>query len=157
MRFSNDGSSWDAWVTYAVTQAWTLTAGDGTKTVYGEFKDAAGNTLADDDDINLDTTFPTGSFVINNDDECTSLVDVTLNNSVSGAAEMRFSNDGSSWDAWVTYAVTQAWTLTAGDGTKTVYGDAVQQRWFQLGCLGDLRSHPSLDAHRRRRRQDRLR
>jgi hypothetical protein len=123
MRFSNDGSSWDAWVTYAVTQAWTLTAGDGAKTVYGEFRDCADNTLADDDDIILDTAFPAGGFVINNDDTYTGSVNVILNNSVTGATEMNFSNDGTNWDGWVTYAATHAWTLTAGDGTKTVYGE----------------------------------
>lgn len=32
-----------AWQTYATSQTWTLTTGDGIKTVYAEFKDAAGN------------------------------------------------------------------------------------------------------------------
>ncbi len=34
------GSSWE---TYAASKAWTLTSGDGVKTVYAKFKDAAGN------------------------------------------------------------------------------------------------------------------
>jgi len=123
MRFSNDGSTWIDWVVYDATHAWTLTTGDGTKTVYGEFKDGAGLILANDDDIILDTEFPTGDFVVNNDDTYTGLVDVTLNNSVTLATEMRFSNDGSIWNDWVPYAATHAWTLTTGDGTKTVYGE----------------------------------
>lgn len=43
MRFSNDGTTWSTWETYATTKAWTLSAGDGTKTVYAQFKDWAGN------------------------------------------------------------------------------------------------------------------
>jgi chitodextrinase len=43
MRFSSTGTSYSAAETYATTKAWTLTAGAGTKTVYAQFKDAAGN------------------------------------------------------------------------------------------------------------------
>jgi hypothetical protein len=32
-----------AWETYSTSKTWTLTAGNGTKTVYAKFKDAAGN------------------------------------------------------------------------------------------------------------------
>jgi len=123
MRFSNDGSSWGPWVGHILDKAWAVTTGDGNKTVYGEFIDVAGNVLEYNDDIILDTTAPIGGFVINNDADCTGLVDVTLDNSVTGAAEMRFSNDGSIWIDWVVYDATHAWTLTAGDGTKTVYGE----------------------------------
>lgn len=45
MRFSNDGSTWpEGWVTYSTSHAWTLAANDGSKTVYAQFMDAAGNT-----------------------------------------------------------------------------------------------------------------
>ena len=46
MRFSNDGKSWSSEVAYASTHQWTLTAGDGTKTVYANFRDAAGNWMS---------------------------------------------------------------------------------------------------------------
>ncbi|MHB0980203.1 MAG: Ig-like domain-containing protein [Thermoleophilia bacterium] len=59
MRFSNDGATWSAWESYAATKAWTLTAGDGTKTVYAEFSDVAGNVSAVNDTIILDATPPT--------------------------------------------------------------------------------------------------
>jgi YD repeat-containing protein len=43
MQFSNDGSSWSDLEPYNTTTAWTLICGDGQKTVYVKFKDAAGN------------------------------------------------------------------------------------------------------------------
>jgi len=60
MRFSNDNTNWpDGWVAYAVDQAWTLASGaDGARTVYAEYKDAAGNILQLIDAISLDSTGP---------------------------------------------------------------------------------------------------
>jgi uncharacterized protein YkwD len=37
------------------------------------------------------------------------------------ASEMRFSNDGSTWSTWQTFVPDTTWTLSAGNGTKTVY------------------------------------
>ena len=60
MRFSNTGTSYSAAEAYATTKAWTLTTGAGTKTVYVQYKDAAGNwSAAVTDTIVLDTTAPT--------------------------------------------------------------------------------------------------
>lgn len=43
MRFSNDGSTYSTAQAYATSATWTLTSGDGIKTVYAQFKDSAGN------------------------------------------------------------------------------------------------------------------
>ena len=44
MRFRNVGTStWSSWRTYATSSNWTLTSGAGTKTVYVQYRDAAGN------------------------------------------------------------------------------------------------------------------
>ncbi len=61
MRFSNTGTSFSAAETYAPTKAWTLSTGAGTKTVYVQYSDGAGNwsTAAITDTIVLDTTAPT--------------------------------------------------------------------------------------------------
>ncbi len=59
MRFSNDGSSFSAFQPYAPTAAWTLSEGDGAKTVYAQFRDAEGNvSAAVSDTIVLDQTPP---------------------------------------------------------------------------------------------------
>ena len=60
MRFSNNGTSYSTAQTFAASATWTLTTGAGTKTVYAQFKDAAGNwSTAVTDTIVLDTTAPT--------------------------------------------------------------------------------------------------
>jgi glucose/arabinose dehydrogenase len=60
MRFSNNGNSYSTAETFAPSKAWTLSNGAGTKTVYVQFKDAAGNwSTAATDTIVLDTTAPT--------------------------------------------------------------------------------------------------
>jgi hypothetical protein len=126
MSFSNDGTTWGSWQGYAVTATWTLTNGEGIKTVYARFKDGAGNISAPASDaITLDTVAPTGSIVVADDAPFvgTTIVSLTLNavDTTSGVAQTSFSNDGSGWSAWQTYAISTTWTLTSGDGNKTVY------------------------------------
>ncbi len=126
MRFSNNGATWSAWQAYATAEVWTLSAGDGIKTVYVQFKDTAGNVSpAYTDTIRLDTTPPAGSIVINSGAAWTNTLLATLTVSASdagsGVALMRFSNNGTVWSAWESYTTSKAWTLAAGDGLKTVY------------------------------------
>jgi hypothetical protein len=129
MRFSNNGSTWLAWEAFAGSKSWTLSAGEGSKTVYGEFRDAAGNVRQRTDGILYDTSPPVAAtFVINNDAASTSSGSVNLNIDVSdggsGMSEMRFSNDGSTWSPGETYSTgTKPWSLSAGNGTKTVYAE----------------------------------
>jgi glucose/arabinose dehydrogenase/PKD repeat protein len=60
MRFSNNGNSFSTAEAFAPTKTWTLSNGAGTKTVYVQFRDAAGNwSTAVTDTIVLDTTAPT--------------------------------------------------------------------------------------------------
>ena len=61
MRFSNDGSTWSPFQPYAPTASWSLSAGDGTKTVYAQYTDAFGNlSVPVSDTIVLDTPAPPG-------------------------------------------------------------------------------------------------
>jgi len=65
MSFSNDRSSWSTWESYATSKVWTLSSGEGSKTVYVRYKDNAGNISARfQDDILLDVTPPVGSVTI---------------------------------------------------------------------------------------------
>ncbi|NLF88802.1 S8 family serine peptidase [Candidatus Bathyarchaeota archaeon] len=61
MRLSNDNSTWSTWETYTATKTWSLTSGDGSKTVYVQFRDEAGLTVSCDASILLDTTVPTAN------------------------------------------------------------------------------------------------
>ncbi|TSC94901.1 MAG: Ig domain-containing protein group 2 domain-containing protein [Candidatus Berkelbacteria bacterium Athens1014_28] len=67
MRFSNNGSDWKSWEDYAVSKTqWNIldatyggTAGDGSKTVYAQFRDANGNiSITSSDAIVYDTDSP---------------------------------------------------------------------------------------------------
>ncbi|MDD5340698.1 MAG: hypothetical protein PHV13_05660 [Candidatus ainarchaeum sp.] len=46
---------------------------------------------------------------------------LTLSLSAAGAAECRFSNDGSTWSDWEAYSTMKAWTVSGGDGPKDVF------------------------------------
>ena len=126
MRFSNDGSSWGSWESYTTSKSWTFTSGDGVKAVYVQYRDNAGNVSGSySDSIVLDTTVPTGSIVINGGAAYANSTSVSLSlsasDATSGMADMRFSNDSSTWSSWQPYAANESWTLVAGDGTKSVY------------------------------------
>ncbi|HHN93426.1 MAG TPA: hypothetical protein ENK17_01535, partial [Anaerolineae bacterium] len=109
MRFSDDGSNWSAWEPYTTTRTWTLPSPDGPKSVHARFQDNAGNfSPACQDDIILDTTPPSGFVLIEGGALYTGIPTVTLTLGASdayGVTQMRFSNDGLSWESWQSYAV----------------------------------------------------
>jgi len=130
MRFSNENTSnWSAWEPFSATKAWTLAAGTGTRRVYAQFSDNAGNISTTNDVITVafvDSTPPTGSVSISGGAAYSTTTAVTLTLSAtdtggSGLSQMQFSTDNVSWSAWETYATSKNWTLAAGDGVKTVY------------------------------------
>ncbi|WP_429840782.1 Ig-like domain-containing protein [Brevibacillus sp. FIR094] len=128
MRFSHDTSdpaNWTSWETLTTTKTWTLPTGDGTKSVYMEVKDKAGNIASFTDEITLDMTSPTGAFEINQGQLYTNSSKVTLSVESADAhgVEMRLSNDNLTWSNWKT-APTKGdvpWELSSVDGAKTVY------------------------------------
>jgi hypothetical protein len=72
-----------------------------------------------------DTVGPTGSIIINSGAATTDTMSVTLTlsaaDNLSSVAAMQFSNDNVNWSAWENYAATKSYTLSSGDGLKTVY------------------------------------
>ncbi len=59
MRFSTDGITYGSWVHYAASAPYTLPSGDGSKTVFVEFRNGAGAVSAPaSHSITLDTTAP---------------------------------------------------------------------------------------------------
>lgn len=96
------------------------------------FDDAFSNSYAGINDTSTwnftvaDTTRPTGSISINNAAVYTNSRSVTLSLSASdnfsGVSQMMISNSSTFQNAsWESYATSKSWTLTSGDGTKTVY------------------------------------
>ena len=59
VRFSNDGTTFSPFQAYAAALPWTLATGDGTKTVFAQYRDGDGNlSPVVSDTIVLDTTAP---------------------------------------------------------------------------------------------------
>ncbi|MBI4689198.1 MAG: hypothetical protein HY754_02855, partial [Nitrospirae bacterium] len=146
MCISNTNSSCTSWETYATSKTWTLSSGsDGYKYVYIWFKDNQGNTNSSpySDSIYFDTTAPTGSVTINSGASYTNTTSATLtisasDGSGSGVYQMCISNT-TSCSSWENYTTSKSWTLSSGDGTKTVY------IWFKDN-LGYSNSSPYSDT-----------
>ena len=104
------------------TLDWSSEA-DGEKVVYVYYKNSAGEIVASmNRKIIIDTKAPSGnSFSIGDGEGLTRVLTI----SSTGADYMCFSNTSSSASDctnWVDYATSYSWTLTDGNGTKTVYG-----------------------------------
>jgi hypothetical protein len=103
-------------------------SGDGLHSFHTIGVDAVGNREevpgTPDAVTTVDLSPPAGSFVIDGGSGFTQDLTVALNSAVTDAnppIEMRFSNDGVTWSAWLPYTSSLGWSLTAGaDGLRTV-------------------------------------
>ena len=134
MRLSSDGSNWTAWEDYATTRAYTLSAGDGHKIVYIQFRDEAGDVSpAISQTIDLDTLPP-----VTVDDapagwsSKTVTVTLTAHDAGSGVSDTRYRLDGGAWTTGTSvtvsgdgiHALDYRSTDNAGnvEATKSVHG-----------------------------------
>ncbi len=127
MCLSDDGVfDTEPWEDLVPTKSWALQDVEGLKTIYAQFKDGAGLISSTYSDvIILDQTAPSGSIIINNGETYATSTLATLSltfNDTNGVSWVRYSNDGV-WDAepWEIPTPTKSWTLTSGNGLKTVY------------------------------------
>ena len=127
VRYSNDGSTWTGWEDPSPTKAWTLTSGDGIKTVYYRVRNTI-NELSPtySDTIILDTQNPVGSVTIANGSAYTTETNVSLTLTASDAAssvsQMKLTNDGLfDTEQWQAYEPSKTWVLTPNDEMKTVW------------------------------------
>jgi len=128
MKISEDNTfAGVSWESYATSKAFTLSSGDGAKTVYVKFMDAIGNESdIYSDTIALDTSLPTGTISINSGAAYTNNASATLalsatdvTTSVMNAMFSEVADfSGATWEA---YASSNVFTLTGADGTKTIY------------------------------------
>ncbi|MBU0573220.1 MAG: Ig-like domain repeat protein, partial [Candidatus Margulisbacteria bacterium] len=72
MSFKNDGGTWSAWEPLNANKNWTLSAGEGEKTVYVRYKDKAGNLNINEilDHVTVDQTAPVFGAVSVDDSHC---------------------------------------------------------------------------------------
>ena len=117
-----------AWETYSNSKEYTLSnTTEGTKTIYVKMRDYAhyeGEVLSSS--LTYDKTSPNGSVTFNSGDEITNNLEATLtlsaSDSLSGVTSMMVSNSSSfSGSTWESYSTSKDWTLSTGDGIKTVY------------------------------------
>ncbi|HIW34504.1 MAG TPA: S-layer homology domain-containing protein [Candidatus Paenibacillus intestinavium] len=123
VQFSNDNATWSAEQMYEAILDYTLTTGDGSKTVYVRFIDRAGNTGSAQASIILDTTPPRGTIVINNNDQFANSLELELTLTTtdpSDLAGIQFSSDGTTWSALESYTNSKQW-LVVGNGEKTIH------------------------------------
>ena len=152
MMISEDEDFTDSsWEDYTTSKSYTLSSGDGEKSVYVKFKDAAGNESdVESDSISLDQTPPTASTItINDGDEYTNSTSVNIttlegSDATSGIGYYYLSENDTlpSDPTWVEVTdpasddfslTTATYTLSSGDGSKTIYA------WFkdQAGNISD--------------------
>ena len=116
ISFSNDGTTWGDWQDYSTHASWSLSTGDGSKTVYGRVRDSVGYVSSIvSDTISLDTTAPAEhGLSINDGAPYTNKVTVTLTiGAQPGTAQMQVSNEGNFADAeWEPYASRKSWQVT---------------------------------------------
>lgn len=152
MCFSTDSSSWSGWYSYRSDMWWTLPSQAGTRRVYVKFKDAAGN-ISDvaSDSIFYDPTPPSiSSFYIEGSPNTanTYTTSVTLRMSVSGATQMRFSNDNRNWSSWINYSSQKSWTIV---GRENAYSYVYAQFRDAAGNVSSRGDSIYYDAVRRLR------
>ena len=134
-RYSNEDMRWNNWVSYVKETHWTLTSGDGMKTVYAECKNAEGQVSSTaSDTVYLDThKGPRISIEIDNGDDWTNTRDVKLGLYAYSAYQCRYRNEHGDWSAWSSYSTRKSWTLSSGEGDKTVYFNCKDAAGKDLG------------------------
>ncbi|VVB98808.1 Uncharacterised protein [uncultured archaeon] len=122
-RFSNDGSSFGAWMPFNPVTPWTLASGNGVKTVYADCQNSNNVSLGvANDSITLDNNPPSISLTINNGDAVTYSRTVKLYVFASGSVtQCRFSGDaGSTYGDWQAYASVNWYVLAPVNGMHQV-------------------------------------
>jgi hypothetical protein len=129
MRFSNSGVSYSSPEAYGPSKTWTLSPGSGTKTVYAQFKDAAGNwSAAATDTIVVEAapdTAPPSVAITSPPDSATVAGTVTISASAQddvAVAGVQFQIDGANAGAEVNTApfTTSIDTTTLPDGNHVL-------------------------------------
>lgn len=120
MMVSNSADfSGAAYEPYAAAKPWTLTTGNGTKTVYIKFKDATGNESSVlSDTIVLDTTAPSLSVNWPLQDTFTKDANLTVTGQTDSSATLKVNNQVVSANADGTFS--KQVTLSSGENTLTV-------------------------------------
>ncbi len=135
---------------YSGTANFTMSSGEGTKTVYAWFRDFAGNiSVADNDTIILDQSAPTGSVSINSGASSTTSRSVTLTLTatdgigVTGYYVSNSSSTPSSSDSgWTSISSTTSFSGSASFTLSSSCGTSYAYVWFR-DTMGNVSSRYS--------------
>lgn len=103
MQFSNDNAAWSPWEDYTPEKAWTLTPGEGEKTVYVHFKDDSGNITATSDSINYIPDNSAPVFSVSGNPESWTIASVILTVSASDTGSGLDPEGAYSFDGGLTW------------------------------------------------------
>ncbi|MBE2222612.1 MAG: hypothetical protein IAF02_13780 [Anaerolineae bacterium] len=119
MRFRNENGVWSSWQAYQTDAAWTLSAGNGTKTVNAEIRNSSGTVKSASDTIQLNGTGPTLSvspgklaFALQQDGPLSQTTTITIQNTGQEAFNWTLTGDGS----WLTVSADSG-TVSADSST----------------------------------------
>lgn len=126
MRFSNDGTAWSVWESIQTEKQWTLPGGaDGTRIVYAQFQDSVGHASQSfSASVQFDTTPPTIAIALNGGAEFANSYQLVCSNDATGAAKIRYSEDGVAWGSWMTFEAAKSIQTSAGEGTRKLLAQA---------------------------------
>ncbi|MFC1746658.1 hypothetical protein ACFL35_21885, partial [Candidatus Riflebacteria bacterium] len=131
VKVSNTDASWSGVTAVAIvgsmTKSWTLTTGEGEKTVYARFgNDSNEWSSTYSASIIYDATAPTGGSLSINNDATYSVTDnvglaLSADGGLSGMSEINIQNGGGSDDTTIGYEESvSSWRLKNQEGTRTV-------------------------------------
>jgi hypothetical protein len=145
MALSQDGANWLAWEPFCSTRAFTLPPPDGPARVFMRLRDVAGNVgpLAGAG-IFIDTMAPTGlAITLAGGANLTSSLEIPYGLSAtdpgpsSGLSEMAFSQDGNTWDGWLPFDASAVYSLSPGDGCRTLHVKVRDRAQNEAGPASD--------------------
>jgi hypothetical protein len=112
-----------SWLPYSTAPKFILSPGSGTKTVYFQEQNSAGQSPVVSDTIQLIVKPAVTSFQIDNGAGTTSSRTVTLNNTATGSPAYYMASQSPTFygAVWKPYSTAPSFALSAATGNKTVY------------------------------------
>lgn len=108
MRFCNSGGSWTSWQAFGATKAWTLTTGEGLKTVQAQFKTATSKAIGKSATITLDLTAPVTTDNTDGIPGNRITVLLTPSDALSGVASTQYRVGSGAWHSGTSVTLRQA-------------------------------------------------
>ncbi len=153
MRFRNESGSWSGWQPYAANVNWTLSNGNGTKTVYAEIRNGSGTVRAANDSILLNAAvvepiigLSPSSFTVLREVGSTAQEQVTLQISNGGTEVLNWSITEQPAASWLAVSPSSGSTNGGQESSVTVtvnpQGVVVGHYAAQLVVSGNATNSP---------------